>query len=80
MNKEELDEILKAHSEWLNSEGEKGEVADLRGANLSGANFSRANLSDARMRDVDLSDADLGGAELRYAKTEGRNLKEVTNE
>lgn len=55
MEKEKLNEILKAHSEWLKTRytddvnGERANLigANLRGANLSGANLSWANLSGA---------------------------------
>jgi hypothetical protein len=42
MDKQELQDILKKHSDWLNGEG--GEKADLSEADLSGANLRGADL------------------------------------
>ena len=78
---EELNEILKKHSDWL--EGlECGERANLSGANLSGANLSGANLRVAHLYRVNLSganlsEADLRGADLRGAYLSGANLSEA---
>ena len=53
MNKQEIAEVLRLHSLWL--EGMDGgasanlSYANLSGANLSGANLSGANLSDANL-------------------------------
>ena len=77
----ELNEILRKHKLWLNSDGNESS-ADLRGANLSSAdlkwanlrgadlrwaNLSSANLSIADFRGVNLSSADLRGANLSSA-------------
>ena len=43
--KEDLKQVLKAHQEWINSDG--GSWANLSGANLSGATLSWADLSGA---------------------------------
>ena len=89
MNKAELNKILDNHKLWLSSGGEKGERANLSGANLSDAdlngadlhyaNFSDAdlryaNLSRANLRYANLIDADLNGADLRYADLRYANL------
>ena len=82
MEKERLDEILKAHAEWLETrltDDVKGERADLSGANLYGANLygadlSGADLSGANLRRADLYGADLSGANLRRADLYGANL------
>ena len=39
MEKDQLDKILKLHREWVDTNGEKGERADLRGADLRGADL-----------------------------------------
>ena len=44
MTKKELDKILDNHKEWLRTNGEKGERADLRNANLCNANLCNADL------------------------------------
>ena len=51
MNKNQLEEILKKHKKWLNSE-KGGKRADLRGADLRGADLSYADLRGA---DLDFS-------------------------
>lgn len=48
LTKEELNDILKKHKLWLNSEG--GERANLRYANLSYADLRGAYLNDANLR------------------------------
>jgi hypothetical protein len=72
--KEQLSDILKAHSDYL--AGKEGGVrADLRGAYLSGANLSRADLSRADLSGAYLSGANLSGANLRGANLSGANLR-----
>ena len=66
MTPEEINEILKKHSKWLNNE-ENGVRANLRDANLRGANLSGANLSVAYLSDANLSDAK--GADTAIAMT-----------
>ena len=63
MSKDELNEILTKHKQWLFGEY-GGQCADLSGANLSGA-----DLSGAYLRSANLSGADLIGANLSGAKT-----------
>lgn len=74
-----LPEVLQRHKEWLDSNGEAGERA-----NLSGASLENAELTDARLRgailnkavlkDADLLLADLCGASLLQANLEGASL------
>ena len=78
MEKERLDEILKAHSIWLKTrytDDVKGERADLSGANLSGADLSGANLRRADLYGANLRRADLYGANLYGANLSGANLR-----
>ena len=42
MNKEELTRVIESHKKWFN--GEKGERANLKGADLHEADLSRADL------------------------------------
>ena len=62
MEQAKLDKILDDHKEWLRTNGEKGQRADLSSADLRYANLRFADLSYA-----DLSYADLSGANLRSA-------------
>ena len=76
--KEELNNILKLHEQWLKNEvggvradlsGADLSYADLSGADLSygwlnDANLCRSNLKHANLNDVDLDGADLSGADL----------------
>ena len=66
-SKAELDKILDNHKEWLRTNGEKGERADLRSADLRYADLSYADLRSADLRSADLSYADLSYADLSYA-------------
>ena len=52
ISKQELDKIIDNHKLWLQSNGEKGERANLRYADLSSANLRYADLSSA---DLDYS-------------------------
>jgi len=64
ISKEELSEILKQHTIWLESNYTLGSRANLSYTNLEGADLSH----------TDLSGADLSGANLSYANLEGANL------
>ena len=85
---QEITEILKLHSEWLNDQN-KGKRADLssadlhwanlssanlRSANLSWANLRSANLSSANLRLADLSSANLSSADLHWADLSSADL------
>ena len=59
MNPKTLDKILDEHKKWLQSNGEEGLKADLRGADLREANLRRANLRGANLRGADLREADI---------------------
>ena len=64
---------------WLGSDGQRGQRADLTGANfrskvLVGVNFRRALLDRADFTEADLRNSDLTGASLRNANLEGANL------
>ena len=72
ISKQELDKIIDNHKLWLQSDGEKGERANLSYANLSYADLRyadlrSANLSYADLRSANLSYANLSYADLRYA-------------
>lgn len=85
MEQEKLNEILQAHKKWLDSNGEEGARADLRGANLRDADLRDANLRYANLRGADLRGADLCRAnlrgtdlchaDLRYADLHGTDLR-----
>ena len=51
--KAELEEILKKHKMWLNSEA-GGEKADLSECDLSGSNLRGSDLSGSNLRECDL--------------------------
>ena len=67
MEQSKLNKILDNHKEWLRTNGEKGERADLRYADLSSADLRSADLRYADLRYADLRYADLSYADLRYA-------------
>ena len=89
LSPEERKSILASHKEWLDSNGEKGSLADLsyailrsadmrdadlRYANLHGADLSYADLRSAILRDADLFGANLCGADMRDADLRGANI------
>ena len=65
--RQELDDILAEHKDWVLSEGKSGTRADLSNANLYGANLSNATLSNARLGNANLRDANLLEANLSNA-------------
>ncbi|EKN6369533.1 pentapeptide repeat-containing protein [Yersinia enterocolitica] len=74
MNLTDLNKILAEHKIWVESYGENGSRANLRGANLCGANLCDANLCGANLCGADLCGADLRGANLCGANLRGANL------
>ena len=81
MEKEKLNEILKAHSIWLKTRhtddvnGEQADLrwADLRGVEMSGVDLSFANMKGVNMRGakmigVNMSEADMSEADMSGAK------------
>ena len=69
-----LIEVLDKHKQWLDSDGELGERADLRGAYLMGTNLTGSNLAGAYLTGSNLTCADLRGADLKGADLEGSDL------
>src|SRR5437879_12858777 len=79
--------VLEQHRNWVESKGEFGKRANLRGANLCGADLTGVNLQGAllhkaNLRGADLSLADLRGAwliqaDLREANVLGPELREA---
>ena len=72
ITQDELDEILRKHKAWLESDGKEGERAILNGENLreeklSGANLSKADLRGAFLEGTFLSFANLSGADISFA-------------
>lgn len=86
ISKDELKEILRKHTLWVECEegGERANLqrADLREANLWGAdlrvaNLWGANLQEANLQRADLQRANLREANLREADLQGANLREA---
>ena len=78
ITKEQLDNILKKHTLWVENEsgGERANLSgtDLRGANLYAANLSGTDLRGANLYAADLYAADLRGANLYATDLRGANL------
>jgi hypothetical protein len=62
---EQLEGILSEHQLWLNSNGGKGERADLREADLTWVDLEGADLREADLRGTNLLGAHLEGVDLR---------------
>ncbi|MEQ5089074.1 pentapeptide repeat-containing protein [Providencia rettgeri] len=75
MNTDELRKILDEHKMYVESFGESGSKANLRGADLRGADLRGADLIDANLIDADLIGANLRGANLRGADLIDANLR-----
>ena len=91
LSEKERNKILEDHRIWLDSDGAKGERANLESANLESANLVRANLVranlysanlysanlfSANLESADLESADLESANLESANLESANLKD----
>ena len=75
-------DVLASHGEWLESGGERGARAELKGAilqqaDLHDANLERADLSGARLSVTDLMRANLKGADLRGADLWMSDMKDT---
>ena len=82
MEQEKLNGILQAHKKWLDSNGEEGARADLRGDNLRYADLRYADLRDANLRyadlrHVDLRHVDLSGTDLSDTDLRGADLRDA---
>ena len=75
MKRSELNQILELHEQWVESKGESGAFANLRGAYLRDADLRDADLRGAHLRYADLRDADLEDADLRDAHLRGADLQ-----
>ena len=74
---EQLEGILSEHQLWLNSNGSKGERADLREADLAWVDLEGADLREADLRGTNLLGAHLEGADLRKADLRKADLREA---
>jgi uncharacterized protein YjbI with pentapeptide repeats len=82
-----IQESLRLHKLWLETDGQQGErligkevnlfESDLRKADLRGANLRGANLFQSDLREANLWQADLYGTDLRGANLSGVNLSGV---
>ena len=70
----ELEEILRIHEEWRDSDGKGGRQADLIGADLTGANLTGTNLTGANLTGAHLTGANLTGSALKEAILSGSAL------
>ena len=73
---EELNRILAAHGQWLNSDGQAGQRANLSQINLQGANLASVNLQKANLAGANLLWINSFGAELQGADLTGADLRE----
>ena len=83
ITQEELNQILQQHKLWIETDGNKGGCAVLKGTDLLGADLRHANLRAANLRAADLQGADLRaadlqGADLRFASLYGADLHYAT--
>lgn len=86
MTQDELVRIVANHQKWLQTDGKKGELADLsncdlrhldfRGADLRSAILRNAELSGADLHELNLTSADLCHAQLSDCNLQGAVLRE----
>ena len=67
----QLDGELRAHRDWLESDGRAGRPLQLTGADLSGLSLRGADLRGAELNGCDLDRADLRGVNLGEARLRG---------
>ncbi len=71
----DLKKILADHKKWLDSNGQEGQLANLKNAHLKGAVLIGANLKNANLQEANLYGAYLKNANLEGANLEGANLR-----
>jgi len=76
-NLPDLEEILREHQQWIESEEKAGTRADLSGADLGGADLTGADLRYANLTGADLFGANLSGANLTNAHLRDANLTDA---
>jgi uncharacterized protein YjbI with pentapeptide repeats len=74
ITKTQLNQSLQQHQLWLNSDGVRGERANLRGADLRHTQLCYANLSDTDLRGANLQSANLRHTNLRRANLIGADI------
>ncbi len=74
ITQEDLKKIIGENEKWVESKREKGNKANLSGANLIEANLTGAHLTGADLTGANLTGADLTGANLTGANLSGANL------
>ncbi len=74
ITKEELENKIKLHREWLNNL-DRGERLCLKNASLENANLENASLENANLKNASLENANLKNANLKYANLKYANLK-----
>ena len=74
---DELETILNDHRRWLDSEGRKGQKADLAYAMLKEADLYAACISGINLQGADLQGADLSEADLYEANLRGANMADA---
>ncbi len=77
MTQEELNEVLRLHKQWLESNGNKGKRADLRGADMRGAKLRGANLQDADLKGAYMQGVNLQGADMRGAALQNADMQDA---
>jgi len=64
----EVQEILTAHQQWVESQGKEGQPAQLAKYDLNHLNLAGVNLQDANLQGANLLGARLGGTNLLDSK------------
>ena len=77
MQAEQLQQVLDAHNDWLQSGEQSGARADLTGAHLSGVDLAGCKLRGAFMQGAVLTNANLSGADLTHADLRDAQLQKA---
>ena len=77
LTQEEIEQIIRVHIEWCDSDGRYGKQADFSDTDLSGLDFSGLDLNKAIFKGAILNNTDFSGAELRDANFKNADLRQT---
>lgn len=74
ISRDELNEIIRLHKKWLESNGNHGERADLRNADIRGADITYQDLNRVNFGGSIITNCDFTGTDLRGCHFHGTDI------